>query len=84
MASLGLRITLRFSFEIRRCDVIEQEIILSVEERRVPLFEVLLNIVLVFEQMVMGAIKAIRVHPIRRHAHQVIKRRSLIPGVGNM
>ena len=32
----------------------------------------------------MGAIKAIRIHPIGRHAHQVIKRRSLIPRVGNV
>ncbi len=49
MTSLGLRITLRFSFEIRGGDVIEQEIILDVEERRIPLFEMLFNVVFVFE-----------------------------------
>jgi len=49
MTSLGLRITLRFSLEIRRCDVIEQEIIPDVEERRIPFLEVPFNVVFVLE-----------------------------------
>ena len=84
VASLGERIALGHSLEIRTRNIVEQKIVVEIEERTEPLLQMCFELGLVGQQMVERPVAAVVVDLLLGHAEQVVERGAAKPILGDV
>ena len=79
---LGHRVRLALPFKVGAGHVVEKQFIVEVKQISQPLFEMFFDRLLVRQQLIQRGIQTPMMNLVRRHAQQIIQRRTTVPRVG--